>query len=98
MSETLILDLTVPGEPMGKARPRLGRSGHVYTPKNTIEKQQQIAYLAVKNGARMSYLPIPCLLAGRYQGTRKTLRTRPSAAQARGRGFRVLAGMGEASH
>lgn len=58
MSEMLILDITVPGEPMGKARPRLGRSGHVYTPKNTLEKQQQIAYLAVKNGARMSYLPI----------------------------------------
>lgn len=34
MPET-VLSFTVPGEPKGKARPRVTRSGHVFTPKGT---------------------------------------------------------------
>lgn len=38
---------TVWGEPKGKARPRVTRSGHAYTPKDTVayEKQVQAAFL-----------------------------------------------------
>ena len=35
----------VPGEPMGKARPRLGRNGRVYTPDATRKREQEIARL-----------------------------------------------------
>ena len=31
----MIIQFTVPGEPRGKGRPRLGRSGHAYTPHTT---------------------------------------------------------------
>lgn len=34
MPET-VLSFTVPGEPKGKARPRVTRSGHAFTPKGT---------------------------------------------------------------
>lgn len=31
----MVILFTVPGEPKGKGRPRLGRSGHAYTPHDT---------------------------------------------------------------
>ena len=31
----MVIMFTVPGEPKGKGRPRLGRSGHAYTPHDT---------------------------------------------------------------
>lgn len=31
----MVISFTVPGEPRGKGRPRLGRSGHAYTPHDT---------------------------------------------------------------
>lgn len=33
---TGILEFTVPGEPKGKGRPRVTRSGHAFTPKDTV--------------------------------------------------------------
>lgn len=35
----------VPGEPVGKGRPRLGRNGHVYTPDATRSKEHEVAAL-----------------------------------------------------
>lgn len=35
MSES-ILEFTVPGEPKGKGRPRVTRTGHAFTPKDTV--------------------------------------------------------------
>ena len=31
----MVIEFTIPGEPKGKGRPRLGRSGHAYTPHDT---------------------------------------------------------------
>lgn len=31
----MVIRFTIPGEPKGKGRPRLGRSGHAYTPHDT---------------------------------------------------------------
>ena len=31
----MVISFSVPGEPKGKGRPRLGRSGHTYTPHDT---------------------------------------------------------------
>lgn len=31
----MVISFTIPGEPKGKGRPRLGRSGHAYTPHDT---------------------------------------------------------------
>ena len=40
--------LTVYGKPQGKARPRFTRQGRAYTPKNTVDYEEQIkqAYIA----------------------------------------------------
>lgn len=42
-----ILRLTIPGDPVPKARPRMGRGGIVYTPTKTKTAEQAIAW-AVK--------------------------------------------------
>lgn len=36
------LKFIVPGEPVGKGRPRFTRSGHTYTPQKTIDYENQI--------------------------------------------------------
>lgn len=37
-----VLDFTVPGAPKGKARPRVTRSGHAFTPKGTVEYENAV--------------------------------------------------------
>lgn len=43
-----MITFIVPGKPHGKARPRMTKTGHTYTPKNTVdyEKQVQVCYIA----------------------------------------------------
>lgn len=36
------LKFTIPGEPQGKARPRVLRSGHAYTPQKTVEYERRV--------------------------------------------------------
>lgn len=36
------VSFSVPGAPQGKGRPRFTRSGHVYTPKTTVEYENRI--------------------------------------------------------
>lgn len=36
------LTFTIPGEPKGKGRPRLGRSGHAYTPHDTASYENLV--------------------------------------------------------
>ena len=45
----------VPGKPHGKARPRMTKSGHTYTPKNTVdyEKQVQVCYITEHKGVKL---------------------------------------------
>ncbi len=43
---TSLLEFTVPGNPVPKARPRVLRSGITYTPKTTKEYEQRIAWTA----------------------------------------------------
>lgn len=38
--------LVIPGNPVGKARPRVTRSGVAYTPKKTREYEQKVAWIA----------------------------------------------------
>ncbi|MDR2209373.1 MAG: RusA family crossover junction endodeoxyribonuclease [Azoarcus sp.] len=47
---TIIL-FTVPGHPVGKARPRFTRSGHAYTPEKTASFENLVK-LAAKNAMR----------------------------------------------
>ena len=52
MSETmreLVVSVIVPGNPVPKGRPRLGRNGHTYTPKRTVAAENKIAW-TVKAG------------------------------------------------
>jgi len=65
------ISITVPGEPVAKARPRFTKNGHVYTPKKTAVYEQVIGLHAraamkghkILTGAvRLSvtaYMPIP---------------------------------------
>lgn len=36
------MEITVPGEPVGKGRPRMTRTGHTYTPQKTREYENKI--------------------------------------------------------
>lgn len=40
--------LTIPGEPVAKARPRMTKSGHVYTPQRTVDYERWVQTLFVK--------------------------------------------------
>ncbi len=62
--------LTIPGAPVAKARPRMTKSGHVYTPQKTVEYERYVQTLFVEEhgqprleGALMLelnlYFPIP---------------------------------------
>ena len=41
-------ELTIPGDPVVKGRPRFTRQGRAYTPKATVDKEQAIAALALE--------------------------------------------------
>lgn len=51
---------TVNIEPIGKARPRMTRNGHVYTPKETVEAERAIAtaYKRYKGGKAEKGVPV----------------------------------------
>jgi len=39
-----MIDFKIPGAPVGKARPRMSRSGHVYTPKKTKDAEALVKF------------------------------------------------------
>lgn len=41
-----MIQITVPGVPVPKARPRITRTGHAYTPKRTAEYEKRISLFA----------------------------------------------------
>ncbi len=43
-----MINFTIPMKPVAKARPRLTRSGHVYTPKKTTDAEKIVALYARK--------------------------------------------------
>jgi Holliday junction resolvase RusA-like endonuclease len=49
-------EANIPIEPIGKARPRMTRSGHVYTPKKTVDFERviQASWEAQTNNAKIS--------------------------------------------
>ncbi|MCD8398275.1 MAG: RusA family crossover junction endodeoxyribonuclease [Lachnospiraceae bacterium] len=38
----MIVKFTVPGQPVGKARPRVTKAGHAYTPKKTVDYENLV--------------------------------------------------------
>ena len=48
--------------PTGKARPRMTRSGHVYTPKETVEAERKIADAFLAAGGKCIPKGVPTLL------------------------------------
>lgn len=42
------IQFTIPGNPVPKARPRVTRSGHAYTPKKTAEYEKLVKVYAIK--------------------------------------------------
>lgn len=42
------IEIVVPGKPQGKQRPRHTKSGHTYTPRETVEYEQQIRALVLE--------------------------------------------------
>lgn len=52
----MIIKITVPGEPQGKARPRLGNS-HTYTPAKTKNYERLVAFMCRSQNANISFAP-----------------------------------------
>ena len=51
------LSFTVQGQPQGKGRPRMTKSGHVYTPAKTREYEERIRNAAMSEMGRSKILP-----------------------------------------
>jgi Holliday junction resolvase RusA-like endonuclease len=59
----MIIEFTVPGEPAGKGRPKFTRSGHTYTPKETVnyETMVKLAYRQKYPGVKPVGKDVPLL-------------------------------------
>lgn len=47
----MIINFTIPGKPMGKQRPRVTRTGHTYTPKETTQ-YENLVVMAFQDAAK----------------------------------------------
>lgn len=45
MTKTDVYTITIPGEPIAKARPRMTKHGHTYTPKRTVDYERMVQTL-----------------------------------------------------
>jgi hypothetical protein len=61
---------TVEGEPMVKARPRVTRSGHTYTPKTTVDAERRVREAFEVTGCEPFSNAVGVELAF-FQGTRR---------------------------
>lgn len=73
----MVIEITVPGAPVGKARPRVTKSGHAYTPEKTRAYEQKVKLCwKQQSGERIppgagicveitAYMPIPGSLSMR---------------------------------
>lgn len=52
------LKFTVPGTPVAKARPRVTRNGHTYTPAKTVEHEQRIQAAFLREHAEQTDRPL----------------------------------------
>ena len=59
MTKTEVYTITIPGEPVAKARPRMTKHGHTYTPKKTVDYERMIQMLfQAKHGSPVLEVPI----------------------------------------
>ena len=77
----MVIEITVPGAPVGKARPRVTRSGHAYTPEKTRAYEQKVKLCWKQQSGEhfppgagicveiAAYMPIPSSLSMRKQET-----------------------------
>ena len=75
----MVIEIIVPGAPVGKARPRVTKSGHAYTPEKTRAYEQKVKLCwKQQSGERFppgagicveitAYMPIPSSLSMRKQ-------------------------------
>jgi crossover junction endodeoxyribonuclease RusA len=68
------LRIVIPGKPVGKERPRLGRGGNVYTPAKTREYERTVAWTAKAAMGRRAILVGPvsltinCIFSSKSRG------------------------------
>ena len=62
------VEFFVPGQPVGKARPRITLMGHAFTPKKTVEAENRIrsAYLISAGDSAPTSEPVLVRIAARY--------------------------------
>lgn len=72
--EMRTVQITIPGTPVGKGRPRFTRQGHTYTPDKTREFERRVKAAFIKSGEAtfkpntkliltvVAYMPIPASL------------------------------------
>lgn len=52
-----MVEFIVPGKPQGKARPRLARNGHTYTPRDTVEYENRVVRAYLRKYDEVSFRP-----------------------------------------
>ena len=63
----MTIQFTVPGEPQGKARPRILRSGKAYTPKRTADYERAIRDAFLDAGGKLTEHPVKVSVTAYYQ-------------------------------
>lgn len=53
-----MIEFTVPGRPKPKQRPRMGKGGNVYTPRETKNYERMVGWYALQAGAKVTDKPI----------------------------------------
>ena len=84
------ISITVPGEPVGKGRPKFTKKGHAYTPEKTRDYEEKVAllYKCAANGFRFprhvpvdvrirAFFPIPASDSNRQRIRKLTGIVRP---------------------
>lgn len=66
----------VPGEPQGKARPRILRNGRAYTPKKTADYEKAIRKAYQKAGGQLTELPVRVMIFANYSIPKSTTKAK----------------------
>ncbi len=75
------ISFVVPGEPRGKARARVLRSGHAYTPRETLLAENEIKHFARAAGVRVLEGPVYLVVTASYTVPKSWSKKRAAAAR-----------------
>lgn len=75
------IEFTVPGPPVGKARPRVMKTGHTYTPQQTILYENLVKTMYIQAGGQLTQEPVDMNIAIYYPIPKSTTKKKLQAIE-----------------